>query len=52
MTAFTYLLMIIMFLYTVMLSVSLWKDKNKSGSIIVFGLALIIAIGPFFTILK
>ncbi|WP_218962739.1 hypothetical protein [Fredinandcohnia onubensis] len=52
MTAITYLLLIIMFLYTIMFSVSLWKDKNKSGSIVVFGLAIIIAIGPFFTIFK
>ncbi|MCC3356634.1 hypothetical protein [Bacillus sp. REN16] len=52
MRIFIYLMMIIMFSYTAGFSVSLWKDKNKPGSIVVFGLALLVAIAPFFTILK
>ncbi len=52
MNAFIYLMMTITTLYAVGFSISLWKDKNKPGSIVVFGLALIIAIAPFFTIIK
>ncbi|MEH7223167.1 hypothetical protein V7112_05070 [Bacillus sp. JJ1566] len=52
MKLFIYLMMTIMFAYTAGFSVSLWKDKNKPGSLVVFGLALIVAIAPFFTIIK
>ncbi|WP_180271193.1 hypothetical protein [Fredinandcohnia onubensis] len=52
MDAFIYLMMTIAILYTVGFSITLWKDKNKPGSIVVFGFALIIAIAPFYTIIK
>ncbi|MEH7379865.1 hypothetical protein V7138_05225 [Bacillus sp. JJ1533] len=52
MKLFIYLMMTIIVAYTVGFSVSLWKDKNKPGSIVVFGLALVVAVSPFFTILK
>lgn len=52
MTLFIYVMMTIMFVYTAGFAVTLWKDKNKSGSIVVFGLAMTIAIAPFFTVLK
>lgn len=46
------LAMISIFLYTASFSITIWKEKNKVGSIAVFTLALIVAIAPFFTILK
>ncbi|MDR4889031.1 hypothetical protein RGU12_16085 [Fredinandcohnia sp. QZ13] len=52
MNLFIYLMMTILFAYTTGFSISLWKDKNKPGSIVVFGLALVVAVAPFFTILK
>lgn len=41
-----------MFFYSVGFSVTLWKDKNKLGSIVVFILALLIVITPFFSVLR
>ncbi len=52
MTLFIYVMMTIMFVYTAGFGVTLWKDKNKPGSVVVFGLAMTIAIAPFFTILR
>lgn len=52
MNIFVYVMMIIIFLYTTGFTVSLWKDNNKIGSIVVFMLALVVAVAPFFTILK
>ncbi|MFP3917238.1 hypothetical protein U5N28_05440 [Lysinibacillus telephonicus] len=39
----------IMLIYSVGFSITLWKEKNKVGSIAVFILALLIAIIPLFT---
>ncbi|WP_453994814.1 hypothetical protein [Bacillus nitroreducens] len=52
MSGFIYLLMLIMLIYTIGFSISLWKDKNKLGSVVIFGFALVIAVAPFFTLLK
>ncbi|MEC1637892.1 hypothetical protein P9E76_06985 [Schinkia azotoformans] len=52
MKIFVYVMMIIIFLYTAGFSVTLWKEKSKVGSIVVFTLALVVVIAPFFTIIK
>ncbi|WP_157052509.1 hypothetical protein [Ornithinibacillus contaminans] len=44
--------MITMFLYTAGFSITLWKEKNKLGSIAVFLMAISIVITPFFTVLR
>lgn len=52
MTIVVWLLMIGMFLYTVGFSIELWRQKNKSGSIAVFILAISIVVAPFFSVLS
>ncbi|MEN2467451.1 hypothetical protein [Ornithinibacillus sp. FSL M8-0202] len=47
-----WLVMIIMFVYTIGFSITLWKGNSKMGSITTFLLALAIVILPFFTILR
>jgi len=46
---FSKLLFIVIALYTFGFSITLWKEKNKSGSLAVCALAASIAILPFFT---
>lgn len=52
MNAFILLVVAIIFFYTMGFSIHLWKSKNKMGSISVGILALILAITPFFGVLK
>ncbi|MCH1627374.1 hypothetical protein [Fredinandcohnia quinoae] len=52
MNIFIFIVVFAVFIYTVGFSISLWKDMNKIGSIMVFILALVVIIVPFFTIIK
>jgi 4-amino-4-deoxy-L-arabinose transferase-like glycosyltransferase len=52
MNIFVYSIMTIVFVYTAGFGVSLWKEKNKAGSVVVFLVALVVVVTPFFTLLK
>lgn len=52
MKIFIYLLMMVIVIYTSGFSYTLWKEKNKIGAVAVLTLAIIVAVAPFFTILK
>lgn len=44
--------LILLFIYTAGFSISLWKEKNKIGSIAVFGLITATFISAFLGVLK
>lgn len=52
MIAVTWILVLIMFCYSAFFSVTLWKEKNKGGSVIIMIFALFIAIGPYFILMR
>jgi hypothetical protein len=47
-----WVIVIIMFLYGGAFSVTLWKEKQKSGSIVIMVCTLFIGIGPYFIFLS
>ncbi len=52
MTIILWILVFLIFLYTIGFALTLWKDKNKVGSIAVFILALVTIIIPFFSSIR
>ncbi|MFE8697490.1 hypothetical protein ACFYKT_14195 [Cytobacillus sp. FJAT-53684] len=52
MTMLIWIVMILLFLYTIGFSISLWREKNKAGSIAVFVLAGATVASAFFGVLK
>ncbi|HLR14684.1 MAG TPA: hypothetical protein VK144_02590 [Bacillota bacterium] len=44
--------MLIVFMYTIGFAKELWKDKNKSGAVVVTFIALGVIITPFLSILR
>jgi hypothetical protein len=47
-----WLLMIIVFFYTIGFAITLLKEKNKVGFVATFLLAISIVVAPFFSVLK
>lgn len=45
-----YFVLLVIALYTLGFAVTLWKEKQKSGAITVFVLALILVVLPFFSL--
>ncbi|MEH7438051.1 hypothetical protein V7182_11285 [Neobacillus drentensis] len=52
MTIALWFMIIIMATYSGSFSISLWKDKNKSGSIVIMIFALFILVAPYFVLMK
>ncbi|MFO1443709.1 hypothetical protein KDN24_10905 [Bacillus sp. Bva_UNVM-123] len=52
MTIIIWVSLIILFIYTFGFSISLWNNKNKTGSIAVFLLAIATIVCSFFSVLK
>jgi hypothetical protein len=50
MNPFIFILVFIMFAYTIGFSLQLWKEKNKLGAFGVLILALTVGVAPFFTL--
>ncbi|MGM8216664.1 hypothetical protein ACLIA0_14050 [Bacillaceae bacterium W0354] len=50
MRVFIWMIIIIMFIYTIGFSITLWKEKSKQGAIAVFIIAVLIVIAPFFSV--
>jgi hypothetical protein len=48
----TWALAVVMFFYSASFSVTLWKEKNKPGSIVIMIFALFTAVGPYFVMMK
>jgi len=46
------LVVLVTFLYTAGFAVTLWRDKNKIGSFVIFLLAIGVVITPFFSVFK
>ncbi|MFD2445365.1 hypothetical protein ACFSO7_15480 [Bacillus sp. CGMCC 1.16607] len=52
MNIFIFLIALLVFFYTLGYSITLWKEKNKMGSLAVLLLALSVIITPFFTVIR
>jgi hypothetical protein len=52
MTIALWFIIILMVSYSVAFSISLWKDKNKSGAVVIMVFALFILIAPYFVLMK
>jgi hypothetical protein len=52
MTFAMWVMIILMTVYSAAFSISLWKNKNKGGSLFIMLLALFILIAPYFILFK